>query len=136
MNIETRIDGQKGLRTIVLRGESTLPDIQTFIKKLYRLGDFEPAYHALWDVREAIFPAVAPGEVKELACFLRGNWNEKQQRKTAVVVSGDFHFGLSRMLEQFVGPHADGRFRTFRDFQAAVDWIEGKATVSPLPTSS
>ena len=133
MNIETRIDRQNGLRTHVLRDEIKLSDIQAFLGKLYQADDFDPALPILWDVREAVFPEVSPIEVKELAYFVRANWSEKHRRKAAVLVTGDLHFGLSRMLEQFVGLFAQGRLRTFRDPRAAIEWIEGKTSSAPFP---
>lgn len=126
MNIESRTDGTRGVRTHIVRGDIALADIKTFLEALYGAEGFDPGIHALWDLREAQFPGVAPADIKDLAFFARVNWAEKHQRKTAVVISVDFHFGLSRMLEQFIGPAAVGRFRTFRDLQLAFDWIDGK----------
>lgn len=115
-----------------MRGVAGLPQIKTFLAKLYETDGFEPTCHVLWDLREAGFPEVTPVEIKDLAYFVRVHWADKYARKTAIVVSGDYHFGLSRMFEQFIGPSAQGRIRTFRELPPALDWLEGKATASPL----
>ena len=133
MNIETRIDRQQGLRTHVLRGENSLSDIQAFLAQLFYAEDFDPAYPALWDVREAVFPTVSQIEVRELAYFLRDHWAAKYQRRMAVVAAGDFLFGLSRMLEQFTGPAAHEKFKTFRELPPAIEWLKGQPTTAPYP---
>lgn len=135
MNIETRIDCEKPLRTHVLRGAGRFSDIKTYLEGLFLAEGFDPTIPAVWDVRETVFSNVTPDEVKELAYFLRDHWSAKYQRKMAVVTAGDFHFGLSRMLEQYTGPSAHGKFRTFRDLPSAVDWIEGAATAPPYPAN-
>lgn len=133
MNIESLTQSGKRLRTHTIRGAITLPEIKSFLVTLYTSKEFDHDFHSLWDMREAVFPEVTPDDIKELAYFVRVRWAEKHQRKTAVVISGDFHFGLSRMLEQFIGPSALGKFKTFRDPQQAVDWLEGKDTIAPHP---
>lgn len=129
MNIESRTDNVKRIRTHIVSGAINLPEIKGFLASLYNSVEFDPNSHALWDVREATFPEVTPVEIKELAYFARINWAEKHQRKTALVISSDFHFGLSRMFEQFIGPPAHGKIKTFRNLQAALDWIEDKVDV-------
>ena len=131
MNIETRTDRAKGLRTQTLRGEINLAAIIPFLATLYGSAEFDPGFHSLWDLREAVLLEVSALEIRELASFLRVNWAEKYSRKTAVVISGDYHFGLSRMLEQFIGPSGLGKIKTFRDLQGATDWIEGKVSAAP-----
>jgi hypothetical protein len=133
MNIESRTDRAKGLRTHVIRGPVNPPEIKNFLGALFLSGGFDPNIHALWDLREADFSSVSQADIKEMACFARVNWAEKHRRKIALVISGDFRFGLSRMFEQFIGPPADGKIRTFRDLQLAFDWIEGKGTAAPHP---
>lgn len=134
MNIESRTDRVKGIRTHIIRGETSLADIKTFLVGLYHSAEFDPEFHAVWDVREADFPEAAPGEIRDLAYFVRVNWAEKYRRKTAVVVFGDFHFGLARMFAQFIGPSADGKIRVFRDLREATDWIDGRVVPIRNPT--
>jgi len=131
MNIESRTESAKGFRTHLIRGEINLSEIKNFLRILYLSEEFNPDLHVLWDVREAVFPEVGPADITDLAYFARVNWAEKHRRKTAVVVAGDFHFGLSRMLEQFIGPLADGRIKTFRDLPAAVDWLAPEPVGTP-----
>ena len=133
MNIETRIDRVQGLRSHVLRGAGRFSDIKSYLEGLFLAAEFDPTIPAVWDVREAVFSDVTPSEVRDLACFLHQHWTAKYQRKMAVVASADFHFGLSRMLEQFTGPSAQGKFRTFRDLPPALEWIGGQATAAPHP---
>lgn len=135
MNIESLTQSAKGRRTHTIRGAITLPEIKAFLVTLYTSEEFNHDLQSLWDMREAVFPEVAPDDIKELAYFVRARWAGKHQRKTAVVIAGDFHFGLSRMLEQFIGPLAHGKFKTFRDPQTANEWLESKNTASPQPTS-
>ena len=134
MNIESWTDRVKGIRTHVIHGEIKLSDIKTFLGTLYNSAEYDPEFHAVWDVREADFPEVTPSEIRDLAYFVRANWTGKYRRKAAVVVFGDFHFGLSRMFAQFVSPSAHGKIKVFRDLRGAADWIDGRiaATTHPI----
>ena len=133
MNIESRTDRAKGLRTHVIRGPVTPAEVKDFLGSLYLSDEFDPTFHSLWDMREADFSSVSQADIKEMAHFARVNWAEKRRHRIAVVISGDFRFGLSRMFEQFIGPPAHGRIRSFRDLQLALDWIEGKGATAPHP---
>jgi len=134
MNIESRADHANELRTHVVRGEFNLQEIKTFLDALYGSVGFDPTIPSLWDVREASFPDVTSVEIKDLAYFVRVHWAEKHKRKMAVVISGDLQFGLSRMFEQFIGPQAQGKIKTFRELQVALDWIADKDTAASLLT--
>lgn len=112
-----------------------MPDIQVYLAGLFYEKEFDPSYPALWDIREAVFPDVTQDQVKNLAYFLRDHWTSRHQRRMAIVAAGDFLFGLSRMLEQFTGPTATGKFRTFRDISLAMEWLEGRETAAPLPVA-
>lgn len=133
MNIESWTDRARGVRTHVIHGGVSLSEIETFLGALYNSVEFDPKFHAVWDVREADFPDVTPGEIRELAYFVRANWVETCPRKTAVVVFGDFHFGLSRMFAQLVDPSIHGKIKVFRDLRGAGDWIDGRMAVTSHP---
>ena len=134
MNIESRTDRAKELRTQTIRGEINPPEIISFLKDLYHSTEFDPTLHSLWDATDAVFRDVTTAEIRVLANFVRVNWAEKYPPKTAIVISGDYHFGLSRMFEQFIGPSGHGKIRTFRDLPGATDWIQGKGSAAPQPS--
>jgi hypothetical protein len=133
MTIESQTDDIKCLRTHVVRGEINLPDLSTFLSGLYVSKDFFPTYHALWDVREANFKKVTQPDIQELATFVRVHWAEKQKLRAAIVVSGVFPYGMSRMYEQSIGPSGFGKIRIFRDLDEAQSWLSKPDTASPLP---
>lgn len=135
MTIESHSDDTLSLRTHVVRGDITLPALTTFLTALYSSKDFNPEYHALWDVRAADFSQVTQPAIQELASFVRVNWAGKQSLRAAIVVSGLFHFGISRMYEQSIGPSAFGKIKIFRDPDEALSWLSKPDSASPLASS-
>jgi hypothetical protein len=131
MTIESHADESRAQRTHVVRGDINLPDLRTFLTALYAAKDFNPEYNALWDVRAADFSHVTQPAIQELANFVRVHWAEKRQLRAAIVVSGLFHFGISRMYEQCIGPSGFGKIRIFRDFDEALSWLAKPATATP-----
>ena len=131
MTIETQLDDTKSLRTHVVRGDINLPDLSAFLKALYASHDFKPDYNALWDVRSADFHNVTQSSIQELANFVRVNWAEKRTLRAAIVVSGLFHYGISRAYEQCIGPSGYGKIKIFRDLDEALSWLSKPDTATP-----
>lgn len=140
MHVETQMDGGKGIRTHRVTGLVTLADFRMLLEAVYNSAQFDARMHSLWDVREADFSAVTLPDIRAFAEFVRKNWLEKRQNKAAIVVSGLFDFGLTRVYEQVLGPAATGKVMIFRNLKTAWDWIEdrgefaaGKASASRSP---
>jgi hypothetical protein len=51
------------------------------------------------------------------------HWATAGKSKAALVVSGDFEFGLSRMYEIFLESKTSNDVMVFRDIQKAMAWV-------------
>ncbi len=134
MTIESHTDDAKSLRTHTVRGTISLPDIGSFIARLYASPAPSSDFNVLWDLREADCSKVTQADIKELADFMREHWAEKRRNKAAIVVTGEFHFGLSRMYEQSLGRPAHGKIMIFRELDPASVWLSKPDSATPLPS--
>jgi len=130
MHVETQMESGKAIRTHKVMGLVNLQEFNEILTVIYNAPEFDPKMNSLWDVREADFTAVTPQEIRALAEFVRGNWEEKKMQKAAIVVSGLFDFGITRMYEQVLGPATAGKVMIFRNLKTASDWIEGRTSSS------
>ena len=123
----------KAIRTHTVKGLVNLQEFNDILTAIYNAPEFDPKMNSLWDVREADFTAVTAPEIRALANFVRANWEEKKMQKAAIVVSGLFDFGITRMYEQILGPATAGKVVVFRNIRTALDWIEGRTTAANQP---
>jgi hypothetical protein len=78
----------------------------------------------LVDRRRAAAPTTA--FVETMTHFLAAHRCALSGKRAAVVVADEAAFGMSRMTELMAQPETPEVFiRTFRDYDAAVDWLSG-----------
>jgi hypothetical protein len=123
MEITTRIDEKTKLRTHKVTGRFAIADMLTRLKEIYSSPAFEPDTNVLWDFRDASIESVTSAEIDELTRFVAVHWATAGKSKAALVVSGDFEFGLSRMYEIFLESKTSNDVMVFRDIQKAMAWV-------------
>lgn len=129
MEIITKIDRKANLRTQKVIGTVTVPGVVARLKEIYSSPAFEPEMNVLWDFRDARFESVSSAEVDELTRFVAGRWATAGKSRAALVVSGDFEFGLSRMYQIFLESKTSNHVMVFRDIQKAVAWVTSSDAV-------
>jgi hypothetical protein len=123
MEILTKIDENAKLRTHQVSGTLTIVGLLARLRDLYSSPAFEPDMNVLWDFRAAKVESVTSAEIDELTRFVAAHWATAGKSKGALVVSGDFEFGLSRMYEIFLESKSPNDVMVFRDIQKAMAWV-------------
>jgi hypothetical protein len=124
MSVEFRIDLEDRIVYGVIKGNVTVEEILAGLEKTVTSDEYEPGLDGITDLREMRWES-NQGDLRRLVHFLIEYGKEIGRSRSAVVVSGDRTFGMSRMFEVF-SEQSPIKVRVFRDFGAAKRWIEEK----------
>jgi hypothetical protein len=122
MPITYEIERPANLTTFTLSGEISFQD---FLNTLNRYGEAGPTLFEIYDARPLAGRRLSAEEMDMLADYLSRYFNVRPLgSKTAIVVSGDLDFGLSRMLETLTEGKTVYNIQAFRDMDDAKAWLE------------
>ena len=124
MEIKTRIDTEKNIRYHVVEGRIEPPALAAALGSVYASDRYDPSMSSLWDFRDADFKSVGAADVRSLGDIVQSHWGQSRRSRSALVVSRDLGFGLSRMYEMNLNDDLKSQVRVFRDMDAALAWIE------------
>lgn len=121
--IEKRVDEQSGLTSYTGIGEISGADVLKEVQKFY---SGKMTKNVLWDLSGADLRQITSSEIYSIAKLPREHFEERRGGKTAIVVSSDFSFGLTRMYELQTNAE-EQPFETdvFRTLEAAHAWLNG-----------
>jgi hypothetical protein len=126
MSVEFRIDKDDGIVYGTLKGEVNVEEILAAMEHLVLSEEYEPNLNGITDLRAMKWES-DQGDLRKLVHFLIEHRKKIGRSRSAVVVSGDRTYGMSRMFEVF-SEQAPLKVRVFRDFDKAKRWvIEGNA---------
>ncbi len=120
MPVSYRIFGAWSFVLSTALGRVTDAELLTHQKELLGDKEFDPSYPQLDDFRDADMDHITTGCIQALA---RTTAASKQGTKRALVVRGDFAYGLARML-QALREGSRQEIQVFRDLDRALGWLE------------
>jgi hypothetical protein len=82
--------------------------------------------NTLWDLREADVSSFPSNQVQHVQSFVSKYWGEGGKNRSALVVSADVAYGLSRMYEIISEGKTEGKIMVFRDYDEALNWVQSK----------
>lgn len=125
MAIRTEADPEAGIRRHIVSESLTLADFRAELDVVYA----QPEMHRLgplWDLREARIDMTS-AEMRQIADFIGKRWHAPESVRAALVVSQDYDFAMSRMLEMLLEGRSPNQVMVFRDVEAAEEWLrEGR----------
>ena len=122
MPIKYTIDRTQNLTIFNLTGEVTLSDL---IDTIDTYGKSDPTFYEIYDAREIDGDRLTTAEIQKLAVFLKKHPNRRALgSKTAVVVSNDIDFGLSRMISSLTDQEVPYKIEVFRTMDMAHQWLD------------
>jgi hypothetical protein len=125
MTVEFRIDKEDRIVYGVLKGEVDVSEVLAGLEKVISSDDYEPELDGITDLRAMKWES-DQGDLRLLVHFLIENRKRIGKSRSAVVVSGDRTYGMTRMFEVF-SEQAPIKVRVFRDFDKAKRWVlEGR----------
>ena len=126
--IETRVERTMDLCLFTVQGQVTVPEVHTALEQFYAQG---PTLNALWDFTETDAAALTADDLRAIVELARSKAPHRPGGRTALVVHGDFSFGMARMYEILaeVGEHPITH-GVFRSRDEAFRWLTGTQEVT------
>ena len=121
VTVKTTVDESKRLTTHAATGELTFPEILETVQAFY---ENQPTENQLWDLRNASTAGITAEQIQDLADIGKRHGELRTGGKTAIVVSTDADFGLSRVLEAFIEiQEVPFSVMGFRSIDKALEWL-------------
>lgn len=121
MAILYSIDAERRLIETRIDGETSVEEIEEYLRRLAGDPAYRPEYDSLVDLRES--PTLfTSSEVRSLSEFVRA-YTAPTPSRLAVIAGTEAAFGLLRMYEAFTEDLPQS-FRVFRDVNAAREWLD------------
>jgi hypothetical protein len=124
MTISLSVDALRDLTVFTVEGELSFEE-QVEVLRIFYGGD--PTTNVLWDFRNITGNRIQSEEASEIVSFIKRNEAKRPSGKTALVVSTDLDFGLSRVSQAY--GESEGlpwEIRAFRSMESAYRWIDGR----------
>ena len=120
-NIQVNVDPQNQLTIFTVTSKITGDEIINVVEEYYS-GD--PTTYLLWDLRAADMSSLSSNELRNILFFSKKHAHQRKNGKTAIVVSSDLSFGLSRMYEAYseIYEHPTDH-RVTKDYDDAMTWL-------------
>lgn len=122
MPITTRIEPGTGFRIHTVTGEIDLKEVRATLEEAYSHPDFRPEAGAVWDLVAATGNPETE-DVRHLADFVGKLAGSAATGRVALLVSGEFEFGMARMYESILSGQSSKPMRVFRDMDEATRWV-------------
>lgn len=125
LQMDSTIIYDKELNCIVVRtsGFGSLENIFQSHKKLMKHPMWHPGRNVMVDHRDLQLSHLKPEDINSLVSMVKDSRSILGDGNFAVVLDGDFIFGLGRMWEISSEPNTDLQIRIFRDPEEALLWV-------------
>ena len=121
MSIRTRVDNDKHLTTHTVIGELSFEEIMTTHKQFW---EGQPTRNVLWDLSMGSMALLSSGDLERIADYANLHSEKRAGGKTAVVVSRDLEYGLSRVLDTLRDIRkVPLQLEVFRSMEEAYQWL-------------
>jgi len=123
MEIVTQFDKKAKIRIHRVKGIVKLQSLLQTLKGIYSASDFQADLNSLWDMREADISSFVTADVEQVRDLVGKFWGTGGESRSALVVTGNFEFGLSRMYELLLQSKTTSEVQVFRDLDKAKAWL-------------
>ena len=107
-----------------VEGELTFQEQMDALKAFY---SGEPTANVVWDFRLLEGKRISSQELEEISDFIKTNQAKRPQGKTALVVSNDLDYGLSRAsMTLYEIRNVSLSLMPFPSMDEALKWIDGE----------
>jgi len=124
MNITTDINKKDNLRIHKVTGKIGFDKLMDELKEIYSKPDFNPEMNNLWDLRDADVSSFPSEQVQHIQSLVSQYWGKGGESRSALIVSEDVAYGLSRMYEILSEGKTAGKIMVFRDYEEALKWVK------------
>jgi len=123
MHVTTSINKKDNLRIHKVTGSILFDELMDELKAIYTQPDFNPEMNTLWDLCDADVSSFPSDQVQHIQSFVSQYWGGSGKSRSALIVSDDVAYGLSRMYEILSEGKTAGKIMVFRDYEEASNWV-------------
>ena len=129
MAIRFRIMPKFRLALTVIRGRFSVDDLYKQREAIESSESYDPSFDLVFDGRRISAFDLEGSDIREFAQSLSPE--HKRFARTAIIVSGDLGYALSRIFRATSGRQRDSTLKIFYGSKEAMDWIaEGRRAVA------
>ncbi len=121
MPITTEVDNDRQLTIHTVIGDVSFDEVILALKQFWE----DPhTINVLWDIRKGSVTNVFSKEAELIVNYVKNHLGKRPEGKTAMVVSGDLEFGISRMGQALVEINRISlHMEIFRSYEEAIQWL-------------
>jgi hypothetical protein len=131
MPITFRIDKESGIVYTTINGRTNTDEIVESLENLLNNPDFKPGLNGIADLRNSEMDTFS-ADVKRIAGLMIEYRNKIGPSKTAVVISKDVTFGMTRVFQAF-SEQSSIETAIFRDMEEALRWLGARNAITDKP---
>ena len=121
-SITTTLLRERHITIKTIEGPITLDDLKQWVKELY---SEDVMRNTIWDFRKATIIEVKSKDMERIFKFTKNLIPTNRRGKTALVVSTDFAYGLSKLYKTHHDlSNLNVEHQVFKEMQQALEWIE------------
>ena len=121
MIVNTVVNDEVIIHTV--SGKMTYEEIKSSYEAVLKHPDFQDDMNSIWDLRAADASKLDSHDVIKIARYFETKTKGRAEYKTAVVVSRDLEYGLSKKY-QVAAADLPARIGIFIELEAAKRWVK------------
>jgi hypothetical protein len=124
MPVTTNADHDKQLTIHTVTGEPSFEEGMAAFKQFW---EGKPTQNVLWDFRKASLTRLSSIETEAMIDYIKQHAEKRSGGKTAILVSKDLEYGISRMAQTFAElKNIPFEMEIFRSIEEAIQWLGEK----------
>jgi len=125
MIVNTVVDKKAEIMIHTVTGNMTYEGIKSsYEAALLTHSDFQDDMNSIWDTRGADASKFDGHDVIKIARYFETQTKNRAEYKTAVIVSNDWEYGLSKIY-QVAAADLPAKIGIFNNLKAAKEWVAG-----------
>ena len=124
MIVNTVVDKKASVMIYTVTGKMTVEEIKSSYESVRSHPDFQENMNSIWDLRGADASKFDSQDVIKVARYFETQTKNRAVYKTAVIVSRDLEYGLSKIY-QVAAADLPAKIGVFNNLEEAKKWITG-----------
>ena len=124
MIVNTVVDKKASVMIYTVTGKMTVEEIKSSYESVRSYPDFQENMNSIWDIRGADASKFDSQDVIKIARYFETQTKNRAEYKTAVIVSRDLEYGLSKIY-QVAAADLPAKIGVFNNLEEAKKWVTG-----------
>ena len=122
MKVNTVVDKKAEVMIHTVTGKMTVEEIKSSYESVRSRPDFQENMNSIWDIRDADASKFDSQDVIKVARYFETQTKNRAKYKTAVIVSRDLEYGLSKIY-QVAAADLPAKIGIFNNLEEAKKWV-------------